>query len=133
MRNFLFAGLLLTAMSVRASDYKSLVFQDNSGTTAIDLSSLVITVADGKLVATNASGTVTLSLSDLTKMYFSNDDATTGIKQAETTGEASPVQAYDIAGRSMGTFDSLASAKAQLRQGVYVIKQNNKTFKIVVK
>lgn len=132
MRNLLFMGLLLTAMSVRASDYKSLVFQDNSGTTAIDLSSLVITVADGKLIATNTTGTVTFTLSDLTKMYFSNDEAT-GIKQAETTGEASLVQVYDIAGRSMGSFDTLTAAKAQLRQGVYVIKQDNKTYKIVVR
>lgn len=131
MRTLLFSGLLLTALSVRASDYKSLVFQGNSGTTAVDISSLVITVSEGKLVASNASGTQTFTITDLTKMYFSSD--ATGIGRVDNGTPASALVAYDISGRKMGSYDSIDAAKAQLKQGVYVIKQDNKTFKIVVK
>lgn len=132
MRHAILFLALLSAMAVRAADYKSLVFQTSDGTTAVDLSSLVLTVADGKLVAANASGTQTFDLATLSKMYFSTEEAT-GVKSVTTDGKASPLLVYDLSGRKVGSYTSLEAAKSVLRQGVYVVRQNDKTFKIAVK
>lgn len=124
--------LLLSVLSARAGDYKSLVFQTyGNATTSVDLSSLVITVSGGKLVVTNTAGTQSFTLTDLSKMYFST--ATTGIKGVSTDDANQTLAVYDLQGRSMGSFKSIEAAKAALRQGVYVIKQGNKTYKIAVK
>lgn len=131
MRHAIITGLLLSALTAQASDYKTLVFQTTSGTTAVDLSSLVITVSDGKLVATNMSGTETFTLTDLSKMYFSTE--TSGIEKLESDSNTSSLLVYDLSGRKVGGYASLDAAKASLKHGVYVIKQNSKTFKIVVK
>lgn len=128
----LFLTLLLFTVAARAGDYKSLVFQTADGTTSVDLSELVITVADGKLVAANASGTVTIDASTLTKMYFSTDEAT-GIESVTTTGEGAKLDVYDLQGRKVGSYDNLQSARQALRQGMYVIRQDGRTFKIAVK
>lgn len=132
MRHAILFLALLSAMAVRAADYKSLVFQTSDGTTAVDLSSLVLTVADGKLVAANASGMQTFDLATLSKMYFSTEEAT-GVKSVTTDGKASPLLVYDLSGRKVGSYASLEAAKSVLRQGVYVVRQNDKTFKIAVK
>lgn len=124
--------LLLATLSARAGDYKSLVFQtSDNATTAVDLSSLVITVSGGKLVITNTAGTQSFTLTDLSKMFFST--ATTGIKGVPTDGVSQTLAVYDLQGRSMGSFKSVEAARAALRQGVYVVKQGNKTYKIAVK
>lgn len=125
--------LLLAIVSARADDYKSMVFETSpGGTTAVDVSSLVMTVSVGKLVVTNTAGTQQFTLTELSKMYFSTSEAT-GIKGVAADNSTSPVVAFDISGRKVGSYDSLDVAKASLKQGVYVIKQNGKTFKIAVK
>lgn len=131
-RLLIFFSMLLFIATARAGDYKSLVFQTSSGTTAVDLSSLVLTIANGKLTATNSSGTESFTLTDLIKMYFSTE-TTTGIKGVSTDSTDKPVTVYDVNGREMGSYSSLEAAKSSLRQGVYVIKQDNQTFKIVVR
>ncbi len=124
--------LLLSVLSARAGDYKSLVFQTSgNATTSVDLSSLVITVSDGKLVVTNTAGTQSFTLTDLSKMYFSTE--TTGIKGVSADGASQALSVYDLQGRSMGNFKTIAAARTALRQGVYVVKQGNKTYKIAVK
>lgn len=92
----------------------------------------MLTIANGKLTATNSSGTESFTLTDLTKMYFSTE-TTTGIKGVSTDSTDKPVTVYDVNGREMGSYNSLEAAKSSLRQGVYVIKQDNQTFKIVVR
>jgi len=56
-----------------ASNYTYLVFETSSGTTAsIDVTDLEITANGTSLEVINAQGTTLLTLSDLSKMYFSN-------------------------------------------------------------
>lgn len=133
MKQAFLTGLLLSALSAQASDYTTLVFQTSSGgATAVSLSSLVLTVSGGKLTATNSSGTQTFTLSDLSKMYFSTDASTaiSGVASA-TDGEA--VSVTSLQGLNMGSYTTLEAARKALRPGVYVVKQQEKTFKLVVK
>lgn len=132
MRHVFITGLLLAALSTQAADYKSLVFETASGTTAVDLSSLVLTVENGTLVAKNSATSQTFTLTDLSKMYFSNEEST-GISSVEASDADAAVEVIDIAGREVGSFASLAEAKSTLRQGIYVVRQGSRTFKIVVK
>lgn len=132
MRHVFITGLLLAALSTQAADYKSLVFETASGTTAVDLSSLVLTVENGTLVAKNSATSQTFTLTDLSKMYFSNEEST-GISSVEASDADAVVEVIDIAGREVGSFASFAEAKSTLRQGIYVVRQSSRTFKIVVK
>lgn len=121
---------MATAM---ADDYKSLVFQSSDGTTvSVDLASLVLTVSNGRLTATNSTGTQSFTLSNLSKMYFSTSE-TTGIEGISADSASGAVTVYDIAGRKVGDYKSLDSAKSSLKQGMYIVKVNGKTFKIVLK
>ena len=71
--------LAALTMGARAAEYNYLVFTLNDGTTqSVSATDLNITFANGNLTATSGSNTVTIALSNLTKMEFSND-GTTGI------------------------------------------------------
>lgn len=55
-------------------DYPYLTFGTTDGTTkSLSVESLLINFENGQLLATNIDGDEILTLSDLTKMYFSND------------------------------------------------------------
>lgn len=71
-----------------------------------------------------------IALTDLTKMYFSNDPA--GIEDIKTDN-GSTIKAYTTAGVSLGEFDSVESLKASLKKGVYVVKTQKQTLKLAVK
>lgn len=132
MRLAFFTALLLPAFTAQAADYKTLVFETTNGTEAIDLSSLVLTVKDGSLVATNTTGTETFTLTSLSKMYFSTQDAT-GISSVDIEATAAPLEAYNTGGQLAGSFTSFQEAKTSLRPGIYVIRQNGKSYKLTVK
>jgi hypothetical protein len=89
----------------------------------------------------NENGTsTTVSLSGLSKMYFS--DEATGI---ETLGNASSATdgtvIYDLQGRKVATSQSLNVSTSQplnvltsqLPKGVYIVKQGDRSYKITVK
>ena len=79
----LFAG---SALSSLAYDYPYLAFQTSNGSvTTVAVESLTLTVSGSSLVATNDDGSVTLSLSDLSKMYFTTE-AATGISNERRGG-----------------------------------------------
>lgn len=133
-KRLLFSMLLFLSMaSAKADDYKSLIFQTSDGaTTSVDLSSLVLTISNGKLTVTNTSGTQSFTLTDLSKMYFSSN-GTTGIENITTNDVNEKLSVYDVSGRKIGDYKSIDSAKSSLKQGMYIVKANSKTFKIVVK
>lgn len=55
-------------------DYPCLTFETTDGTTkSLSVESLFITFENGQLLATNTDGDEVLPLSDLVKMYFSNN------------------------------------------------------------
>jgi len=126
---------LLGTFVAKASDYDYpyLTIQSTDGTTqSLDVTSLKITFDDGQLVATNASGSQSFTLSSLSKMYFTESASaiTTAVGQIPTAGETN---VYTVGGIFVGSFDSMEQAKNSLTKGVYVMKSNQKTFKIAVK
>ena len=122
---------LLIALSVatRATDYSYMVFTLNDNTTqSIPASDLSITFSGGNLIATSGSSTVTIALSNLQKMAFSNESSTTGIQAIEsaalTIDDATEI--YDMNGRRI-------PSGSQLSRGIYIIKSNGRTSKVQVK
>ena len=109
----LFILTLLAALTLgaRGAEYNYLVFTLNDGTTqSVSASNLNMTFADGKLKATSGSNTVTIDLSSLSKMEFSNE-GTTGIN----------------------TVSCRLPSGATLSRGIYIIKSNGKTTKVNIK
>ncbi len=115
-----------------AYDYPYLTFEQSDGTTtSVSVESLVLNYADGKLNITNADGTLSLTVSDLSKMYFSTS-GTTGITSSTLTTDEE-VEVYSSSGIFMGKFENLESARQSLNRGIYLIKTDNKTQKIAIK
>ena len=114
-----------------AQTYDYLTFQTSDGALhSIKASELVITFSDGQMKATAGSESLSLSLNELTKMYFSD---TNGIDMAEISGSKEPVSVYGTDGRLVGTYQDMDAARASLKRGAYVLKTGDKTVKIAVR
>ena len=120
---------ILTALTItlKAADYNYLVFTLTDGTTqSITASNLTFQFADGNLTATSGSQTLTIALTSLAKMEFSND-GTTDIHIVDRSALAIDENAdiYDLQGRKV--------TREQMKRGVYVIKTKNGTHKVNVR
>ena len=118
---------LVGALAVQAEDtYTYLTFETTDGTkTSVDVSSLPVTINLDN--STLTIGNQTFALADLSKMYFSTQSETTGIEtidNGQSTMDNS-AEFYDLQGHKV--------TKAQMKKGVYIVKTNSKTYKIVVK
>ena len=123
MKKLVLFLLLVTGMlTAHAEDYTYLTFEMTDGAkVSVSVSSATITISGTTLKTGNQSFT----LSNLSKMYFTTSDETSGIKaiSAEELNKASAV--YDLNGRKV--------SKDKLTKGVYVIKSKRGTYKIAVK
>ena len=125
------AVMLVFCGRLGAQTYDSLTFQTSDGALhSIKASELVITFSDGQMKATAGSESLSLSLTELTKMYFSD---TNGIDMAEISGSKEPVSVYGTDGRLVGTYQDMDAARASLKRGAYVLKTGDKTVKIAVR
>jgi hypothetical protein len=133
MKKFLtIMAALLVALGMQAYDYPYLSFQTSEGTVqSVSVNELIITFSNGQLVLTNAEGTESFTLSDLSKMYFSQSNETAGIAGTDTDNEE--ISVFTIGGLHMGTFQSVSEAKASMKPGIYVMKTKSKTLKTIVK
>ena len=103
-------------------DYPYLTFETADGAkTSISTASLTINIQDGKLMA----GSMELTLADLSKMYFSTSDETTGIEEVNITAFDETADIYDLQGRKV--------SKNQMRRGIYVVKTKSGIRKVSVK
>ena len=119
---FLFLTILVGTLTVQAEDYTYLTFETTDGAKAsVAVADLTLTISGTTLTA----GTQSFTLSNLSKMYFSNTDETTGIEAitSATLDEATDI--YDLQGHKV--------TKAQMQKGVYIVKTKNRTYKIVMK
>lgn len=116
---------VMTAMlSAQADDttYAYLVFENADGTkTSVPVSSLTISVSGTTLKA----GSQTFDLNTLSKMYFSNDGTPTGIQSVTANTVGDDAEIYDLQGRRVN--------RSQMRQGTYIVKTQNGTFKVNMK
>ena len=119
--------LVGSVLTVQAEDtYTYLTFETTDGSkTSVDISSLPVTINLDN--STLTIGNQTFALADLSKMYFSTQSETTGIETIDNgqwTMDNS-AEFYDLQGHKV--------TKAQMKKGVYIVKTNSKTYKIVVK
>ena len=119
--------LVGSVLTVQAEDtYTYLTFETTDGSkTSVDVSSLPVTINLDN--STLTIGNQTFALADLSKMYFSTQSETTGIETIDNgqwTMDNS-AEFYDLQGHKV--------TKAQMKKGVYIVKTNSKTYKIVVK
>ena len=121
-----------TAMMAHASTYNFLVFTNTEGTkTAFSVKDLTLKVECSDLLITNAEGTVSMLLTAMKSMQFSEDgtvSAVENILNADT-----PVQVFSVSGTSLGVYGSLMEAAQTLNAGAYVISNGSVTQTIVVK
>ncbi len=121
-----------TAMMAHASTYNFLVFTNTEGTnTAFSVKDLTLKVEGSDLLITNAEGTVSMLLTAMKSMQFSEDgtvSAVENILNADT-----PVQVFSVSGTSLGVYGSLMEAAQTLNAGAYVISNGSVTQTIVVK
>lgn len=134
MKKFLtIMAALLIAISMQAYDYPYLSFQTSEGTVqSVSVNELIITFSNGQLVLTNTDGSQTFSLSDLSYMFFSKEQNTTGVTRIEDVSNQA-VEVFTLNGLVIGRFESLQKAKAELKPGLYFIKSNGKTQKVVIR
>ena len=119
----LLLALMIGTLTAQAADYTYLTFETTDGAkVSVEASSLTITISETTLTA----GSQSFTLSNLSKMYFSTSDDTTGIEaiSAQQLNEASEI--FDLQGRKV--------QKDQMHSGqVYIVKTKSGTHKIAVK
>ncbi len=118
----LFLTMLVGALTAQADSYTYLTFETMDGAKAsVSVSDLTLTISGTTLTA----GSQSFTLSNLSNMYFSNTDETTGIEviTSATLDEATDI--YDLQGHKV--------TKEQMHKGVYIVKTKNKTHKMVVR
>ena len=121
------ALLLMTlvggGLAVQAEDsYTYLTFETTDGAkVSVSVSSQPVTINLDN--STLAIGNETFALADLSKMYFSTQSETTGIQEINSATIDEAADIYDLQGHKV--------TKAQMKKGVYIVKTNSKTYKIV--
>ena len=80
-------------------EYPYLVFETRPTRRTSGVRGMCIKPQDGELVVRTDEETFTLSLSELTMMYFSNEEIPTGIVDTEVLQEQKDVKVYDLTGR----------------------------------
>ena len=114
--------MMMGALAVHADNYTYLTFETTDGAkVSVEASSLSITISGTTLTA----GSQKFTLSNLSKMYFSTSNETTGIKAISAQELSDATEIYDLNGRKV--------QKEQLKKGVYVIKTKSGNHKIAVK
>jgi hypothetical protein len=122
---------LVGALSVQATDtFTYLTFETTDGAKAsVPVESLTLTLNGNTLTV----GSQTFIIENLSKMYFSNSDETsgtpdpTGIETLQDAGMTldEVTEIYDLQGHKV--------TKDQMRRGVYIVKTPSRTYKMIVK
>lgn len=119
------AAFALISTSAMADDFHYLTFETTDGAKAsVEISAISMTIDGTTLVA----GNQTFILSNLSKMYFSVSDETsssTGIRQLDNLNLQEILAIYDLQGHKID--------KEQMKKGVYIVKTQGGTYKIVSK
>ncbi len=126
-------GTCMSGPVAHADSYPFLTFQKSDGTTvSMESASLVMTFSDGKLIASNGTDSQELTVADLSKMYFSESGAT-GIQDVDVSDADGEVEVFSLQGVSYGKFSTVQSFLNTAEPGVYIVKVNGKSQKIMVR
>ncbi len=126
MKSFILGILMMIGtLPAMAGNYPYLTFELTDGAkVSVSVSSLTLTVNGTTLKA----GSQTFTISNLSKMYFSSIDETSGVTAIDelAADDFEGKEIYDLNGHRL-------DSDAQLLRGVYIVKSKNKTCKIVVR
>ena len=126
MKSFILGILMMVGtLPTMAASYPYLTFELTDGTkVSVSVSSLSLSFNGNTLKA----GSQTFTISNLSKMYFSSTDETSGATAIDelTADDLEGKEIYDLNGHRL-------DSNAQLPRGVYIVKSKNKTCKIVVR
>ena len=120
---FILLTVLLATLTAQAEGYTYLTFETTDGAKAsVAVENLTLTINGTTLTA----GSQQFTLSNLSKMYFSTSDETaTGIEEINSASIEEATDIYDLQGHKV--------SKEQMRKGVYIVKTNSRTYKMVVR
>ena len=120
---FLLLTVLVATLTVQAEGYTYLTFETTDGAKAsVAVENLTLTISGTTLTA----GSQQFTLSNLSKMYFSTSDETaTGIEEINSASIEEATDIYDLQGHKV--------SKEQMKKGVYIVKTNSRTYKMVVR
>ena len=132
MKSFILGILMMVGtLPTMAESYPYLTFELTDGTkVSVSVSSLTLTVNGTTLKA----GSQTFTISNLSKMYFSSTDETSGVTAIDelTADDFEGKEIYDLNGHKI-ELQITNYELPKLPRGVYIVKSKNKTCKIVVK
>ena len=120
---FILLTVLLATLTAQAEGYTYLTFETSDGAKAsVAVENLTLTISGTTLTA----GSQQFTLSNLSKMYFSTSDETaTGIEEINSAAIEEATDIYDLQGHKV--------SKEQMKKGVYIVKTNSRTYKMVVR
>ena len=120
---FLLLTVLVATLTAQAGGYTYLTFETTDGAKAsVSVENLTLTINGTTLTA----GSQQFTLSNLSKMYFSTSDETaTGIEEINSAAIEEATDIYDLQGHKV--------SKEQMKKGVYIVKTNSRTYKMVVR
>ena len=118
--------MLVGMLAAQAEDYTYLTFETTDGAKAsVSVEGLTLSISGTTLTV----GSQSFTLTNLSKMYFSTTDetSTTGISEElrVNSEEFATATFYDLSGKMVD--------KSQLSKGVYIVKTNSRTYKMVVR
>ena len=118
------------ALMMQADDnYPYLTFETTDGAkVSVNTESLKLTINGTTLTV----GDQQFTLTNLSKMYFTQQADLTGISNAGTQ-EEEVVEVFTTRGVKLGKYLNINEAKTSLKPGLYILKSKQKSFKIVVK
>lgn len=132
MKSFILGILMMVGtLPTMAESYPYLTFELTDGTkVSVSVSSLTLTVNGTTLKA----GSQTFTISNLSKMYFSSTDETSGVTAIDelTADDLEGKEIYDLNGHKI-ELQITNYELPKLPRGVYIVKSKNKTCKIVVR
>lgn len=119
----LFMTMMVGVLTAHADSYTFLTFETTDGAKAsVSVSDLTLTISGTTLTA----GTLSFTLTNLSKMYFSTSDETaTGIEEIISASIEEATDIYDLQGHKV--------SKEQMRKGVYIVKTESRAYKMVVR
>ena len=118
---FLLLTVLVATLTVQAEGYTYLTFETTDGAKAsVAVENLTLTISG------TTAGSQQFTLSNLSKMYFSaSDETATGIEEINSAAIEEATDIYDLQGHKV--------SKEQMKKGVYIVKTNSRTYKMVVR
>lgn len=133
MKRFLSFILVAFSFLIVRADYSAIKFTYVGGDThVISASGLEISFTPELLTASNSTTSITIPLTDVGTMEFSNETLT-GIESVATDNACSAdIMVYNLDGSEAGVYKSVDEGLNELQPGVYLFKYSDGlTLKIV--